>query len=168
MERIRISLPLFSKIGIFEQNNNVSVNILAIRGGKEKLYILRKAKFNNQIKRRTTNFILIVEDEKRHYIAIKNLSQLLASSNSEHQHKHYFCLNCLQGFQSEETKDKHFEYCVDHEAVRIDMLEENSFMRFHSGQYQFKVPFIIYADFEVILQSLEEGTDPNPLSSYKK
>ena len=81
-------------------------NILAIGGGKEKLYILRKAEFNNQ--RKTANLLPIVEDENRHYVAIKNLSQLLASSNSERQHKHYFCVNCIQGFQSENTKDKHF------------------------------------------------------------
>ena len=111
------------KIGINEQNN-VSVNILAIGGGKEKLYILRKAKFDNQ--KRTTNFILMVQEGKRHYVAIKNINQLLASSNSDHQHKHYFCLNCLQGLQSEETKDKHFKFCVDNKAVRIDIPEENS------------------------------------------
>ena len=44
-------------------------------------------------------------------------------------------------------ESKHFEYCVDHKVVRTDMPKENSFTRFHSGQYQFKVPFIIYADF---------------------
>ena len=38
-------------------------------------------------------------------------------------------------------------------------------MRFHSGQYQFKIPFVIYADFEMILQGLEEETDPDRLSS---
>ena len=36
------------------------------------------------------------------------------------------------------------------------MPEENSFVRFHSGQYQFKVLFAIYTDFKAILKSLEE------------
>ena len=45
------------------------------------------------------------------------------------------------------------------------MPQENSFTRFHSGQYQFKVPFVIYANFEVILQGSEEETDPDPQSS---
>ena len=48
------------------------------------------------------------------------------------------------------------------------MPQENSFMRFHSGQYHFKVPFVIYANFEAILQGLEEETDPDPLSSYMR
>ena len=34
------------------------------------------------------------------------------------------------------------------------MAEENSFMSFQNGQYQFKVPFAIYADFEAILGNL--------------
>ena len=68
---LEFPLPL-SKIGVFKQNNNVSVNVLAIGGEKKKLYILRKAKFDNQ--RRTTNLLLIANDKKRHYVTIKNLS----------------------------------------------------------------------------------------------
>ena len=102
------------------------------------------------------NLLLTANDEKKHYAAIKNLSRLLGSSNSRHGHQQHFCLNCLQGFQSEESRNKHYEYCADNEAVRIDMPEENSFVRFHSGQYQFKVPFAIYFDLEAILQEEEE------------
>ena len=135
--RLEFPLPL-RKISVFEQNKDISVNVLATGGGKEKLYIRRKAKLNSQ--RRTTNLLLIVEDEKRHYPTIKNLSQLLRSSNSEHHRQQYFSLNCLQGFPCKEPKNKHFQCCVDHEAVKTDIPEENSFLRFHSGQYQFKVP----------------------------
>ena len=48
------------------------------------------------------------------------------------------------------------------------MPQENSFMRFHSGQYQFKVPFVIYANLESILEGLEEETNSDPLSSYMR
>ena len=53
-------LITLSKISVFEWKNDVSVNILAIAG--EKLYILRKAKFDGQ---RTVNLLLIANDEKR-------------------------------------------------------------------------------------------------------
>ena len=78
----------------------------------------------------------------------------------------HFCLNCLQGFPSEESRNKHFECCIDNELVMTDMPQENSFMRFHSGQYQFKVPFIIHLYFETILQGSEEETDPDSPSPY--
>ena len=48
------------------------------------------------------------------------------------------------------------------------MPKENSFMRFHSGQYQVNVPFVIYTDFDVFLQGSEEETKPDPLSSYTR
>ena len=95
------------------------VNVLGIEGGKEKLYILRKAKFNGQ---RLANLLLIDQEGKKHYSVIKNLCQLLGSSN---EHRQQFFLNCLQGFHSEATRDKHYEYCIDNESVRIDMTEEN-------------------------------------------
>ena len=55
---------------------------------------------------------------------------MLGSSNSKHKSK---CLNCLQGFHSEESRDKHSIYCKDNEAVRIEMPEEGSFIEFHDG-----------------------------------
>ena len=99
--------------------------------------------------------------EKRHYMAIKSLSRLLGSSNSKHEHKQHFCLNCLQGFHSEESRDKHFEYCKDIEAVRIEMPKEGSFVEFHDGQKQIKVPFVMYADFEAILMVKMVHACPN-------
>ena len=81
---------------------------------------------------------------------VENLNQL-GSSNSSNGHRQHFCLNCLQGFHSKASRDKHYENYIDSKVVRIDMPEENSFVRFYSGQYQFKVPFDIYADFEVII-----------------
>ena len=123
------------KIKVFEQNNNVSVNVLTGGEGNKTLYILRKAKFDNQ--RRTANLLLIDGEGKKYYAMIKNLSQLLGSSNSSDGRQQHFFLNCLQGFSSKESKNKHFKYCVDHKAVRIDMPQESSFMGFHSGQYQF-------------------------------
>ena len=98
---------------------------------------------------------------------IKSLSRLLGSRNSKHKSKQYFCLNCLQGFHSEESRDKHYEYCKDNEAVKIEMPKPGSFMEFHDGQNQFKVLFVMYADFEAILRPVE-GPSPNPNKLYTK
>ena len=89
---------------------------------------------------------------KKHYTVIKSLSRLLGSSDSKDGHKQHFCINCLQGFHFEESRDKHFEYCEDNKTVRIDMPKEGSFIEFLNGQNQFKMPFAMYADFEAILK----------------
>ena len=73
----------------------------------------------------------------------------------------------MQGFHSEESRDNHFKYCKDNEAVRIEMPEEGSFVKFHDGQNQFKVPFVMYGDFKANLKPME-GPSPNPEGSYTK
>ena len=35
--------------------------------------------------------------------------------------------------------------------------EKEKWLKFHDGQYQFKVPFKLYADFESILKVVDEG-----------
>ena len=47
------------------------------------------------------------------------------------------------------------------------MPKEGSLVKFHDGHYQFKVPFIMYTDFEVILEPTEEPC-PSSESSYTK
>ena len=34
--------------------------------------------------------------------------------------------------------------------------EKEKWLKFHNGQYQFKVPFMLYADFESILKPVDE------------
>ena len=47
------------------------------------------------------------------------------------------------------------------------MPKEGSFVKFHDGQYQFKVSLIMYTDFGAILK-LIEGSTPNPEELYTK
>ena len=135
-----------------KKHNDIAVNVSGIK--EQRIYICRNSKHYGQ--KNVVNLLLIVNGEKRHYTAIKCLSRLLGSSNSKHKRKQHFCLNCLQGFHSEESRDKHFEYCKGNEAVRIEIPKEGSFVEFHDGQNQFKVPFTMYADFEAILKPTKE------------
>ena len=48
------------------------------------------------------------------------------------------------------------------------MPKEGSFVEFHDGQNQFKVPFIMYEDFEANLKPTEENVKYNPEKSYTK
>ena len=140
-----------NKIDEFEKNNDISVNVLGIK--KQKTYMCRKLKYNNR--KNIVNLLPIADGEKSHYASIKSLSRLLGGSNSKDGHKQNFCLNCLQCFHSEKSRDKHFEYCKDNEAVRIEMPKEGPFIEFHDGKNQFKVPFPMYADFEAILKPIK-------------
>ena len=148
----------FRDINKFERNNEIGVNILAVEN--KKTYICRKVKDYDRI----VNLMLIADVEnpnKKHYIAIKSLSRLLSKQNSKHKEAQHFCTNCLNGFESEIIRDEHYEYCRSKDSVRVEMPTKNPVVKYADGQYQFKVPFVIYADFESILVPLS-GAPNNP------
>ena len=117
---------------------------------------------------REINLLMVSEDGIWHYTAIKSLSRLLSSKNSNTKHKQHFCMNCLQGFTQESSRDQHQVYCEDNESVRVEMPKQGSTVEFNNGQNQFKVRFIMYADFESILEpmGLQGSGSPNPNRSY--
>ena len=112
---------------------------------------------------------MVSNGKKKHYTAIKSLSRLLSSENTRRKGKEYYCMNCLQGFYSVFSRNRHFEYCVDRDAVRVVMPSDNgkdNWLCYSSGDKQFKVPFIMYADFESILKPLKQlGVENNSNNS---
>ena len=75
-------------------------------------------------------------------------------------------MNCLQGFTQESSRDQHQVYCEDNKSVRVEMPKQGSTIEFKDGQNQFRVPFIMYADFESILEPMdpvEPGSPSQPI-----
>ena len=105
--------------------------------------------------------MLITDDNDKHYVAIKSLSKLLRSSNTRNEKAQHFCINFLQGFNEKKSRDEHLVCCRNNEAVRIEMPNKNSIVKYSDGQYQFKVPFLMYADFESILEPIQGANNPN-------
>ena len=99
--------------------------------------------------------MLITGNNRKHYVAIKSLSRLLSSQNTKHKGKEYFCMNCLQGFNEESSRDEHLDYCINNESVKVEMPHRNPIVQYSDGQFQFKVPFIMYADLESILEPIQ-------------
>ena len=76
-------------------------------------------------------------------------------------------MRCLNPFWCEQSLNKHREYCGKHEAVKINMPEEGTMLKFKNYYRREKVPFVIYADFESCIKSIHT-CDQNPESSYTK
>ena len=81
----RIRFPVFFKdISKFEFRNQISINLLATEG--KEIYICKKGgNFERAI-----NLMIISESNRKHYVAIKSLSRLLSSKNTNHKGKEYF------------------------------------------------------------------------------
>ena len=154
-----IEFPVsFTDVSKFKFRNRISINLLAIEG--KQIYICRKGGNHERI----INLMIISENNRKHYIAMKSLSRLLSSENTKHKGKEYFCMNCLQGFKEESSRNEHIDYCIDNESVKVEMPHKNPRVEFCDGQFQFKVPFIMYADFESILEPIQ-GPGNNPMIS---
>ena len=94
-----IGFPVSFRYKGFRVQEPISINILAVED--RQIYICRKG--GNY--ERMINLMLITESNRKHYVAIKSLSRLLSSQNTKHKGKEYFCMNCLQGFKEESTRN---------------------------------------------------------------
>ena len=156
-----INFPVSTKdISKFELRNRIGVNVLALDGKTP--YICRKGGDYDRV----ANLMIIEDGDKRHYGAIKSLGRLLSKMNSKHNPNQHFCTNCLQGFSDIASRDNHYTYCRSNESVRIEMPTKNPIVEYSNGQHQFKVPFIMYADFESILEPIQRAcSNPNQSST---
>ena len=147
-----VSIKSIDKV---EKNNpDIAVNVLF--SYKKNIYAARRSERNVKCKKQV-NLLMIVDGENRHYTAIKSISRLLKSLNATHKGAYHFCMNCLNGFWTASARDKHYEYCSSNGHVKVKMpTEKEKWLKFHDGQYQFKVPFVLHADFESILKPVDE------------
>ena len=102
------------------------------------------------------NLMLIESGEKQHYCFVKRVSALLYDQSKHRDTKHY-CMLCLTGFSREDLLENHKKYCngLNGRPTRIDMPKEKEKMVAFQNHYkQMKVPYVIYADFEVLVEKI--------------
>ena len=97
----------------FAFRDEIAINILAFEN--RKVYICRKGKEYDRV----ANLMLIMDQNRKHYVAIKSFKRLLSRQNNKHKESQHFCINYLQGFSEQKSRDDHYVYCRSNEAVRI-------------------------------------------------
>ena len=158
-----VSLKDISKFE--KQNPEISITVLGFNE-KDKVYPLHVSEY---IYNRKHNIILLLieRDGVKHYCLVKNPSRLLSKQVSAHKGGTHICFRCLNPFWSHKSLEKHWEYCKNHEAVKINMPEKGTILKFKHHDRSEKLPFIIYADTEALIKEMQ-NCDPNPLYSYTK
>ena len=148
-----------------KQNPEISITVLGFNE-KDKVYPLHVSEY---IYNRTHNIILLLieRDGVKHYCLVKNSSRLLSKQVSAHKGGTHICFRCLNPFWSHKSLEKHWEYCRNHEAVKINMPEKGTMLMFKHHERSERVPFIIYADTEALIKEMQ-NCDPNPQNSYTK
>ena len=148
-----------------KQNPEISITVLGFNE-KDKIHTLRSSDY---VYNRKHNVILLLieRDGVKHYCLVKNPSRLLSKQISAHKEGTHFCFRCLNPFWSHKSLEKHWEYCRNHEAVKINMPEKGTMLMFKHHELSEQVPFIIYADTEALIKEMQ-NCDPNPQNSYTK
>ncbi|XP_049769187.1 uncharacterized protein LOC126106833 [Schistocerca cancellata] len=88
-----------------------------------------------------------------HFYYIKNLSRLAHYSITRHNKSIVVCHRCLCYFHSKEKLDVHLTDCVQFKPVSSVMPSgDKQYVKFSNFRSKLKLPFIIYADTECMLE----------------
>ena len=148
----------------FEGKNNISVNVYGLDDDEElTVFPIRISDVVNA--RHHVDLLYISEEEIGHYVWIKDLSRLVRRQITRRENRIHICKYCLHGCSSRDILEKHMERCQLHGAQRIKMPKEGeNKLYFKKIECQLRLPFVIYADFESILQEkdVEQQTMNQP------
>ena len=134
-----------------EKQNSMRINVFGYENEQSFLIHISQEKFKDQM-----NLLLITEDENKHYILIKDFNAFMYDQ-TKHKNKKHFCMYCLQCFSSERILANHVNNCLmsnGNQAINMPKKSEN-ILRFNNFHKQLPVPFVIYADFEVITKKVQ-------------
>ena len=82
----------------------------------------------------------------------KKLSALIRGITSKHE-GNFYCLNCFHSIRTENKLRKHKNICENHDYCYVEMAkEDNEILKYNHGEKSMKIPVIICADLESLLE----------------
>ena len=164
-----ISFPTpLNEISKVETKNYLAINVFGWAGNR---VIVRRISPVENPNTQRINLMLITQDKQLHYCQIKSFNRLCYDQHNT-GHKVFFCERCPQGFSSQNVLKDHLSYCRGIKCRpenKIEMPKEcKNILKFENYQNQMKVPWIIYADFESLVEKIYGGKpDPSGSSTTK-
>ena len=85
---------------------------------------------------------------------MKSLSASLKGKSSNHV-GNFYCLNCFHSCRTKNRLKKLERVCNDHDYCYVEMSDEdNKILKYNHGKKSIRVPLIIYANLECLLQKM--------------
>ena len=111
---------------------------------------------------------MITDGKKCHYLVIKNLSRLLKGITSTHE-KYFYCINCFHSYRTKNKLESHKKICENHGYCRVELpTKDDNIIKYNHGEKSMKLPFVIYADLECLLEKMSIcENNPNESSTTK-
>ena len=84
----------------------------------------------------------------------KKLTRIIKRNNICHE-KDFYCLNCFHSYRTKNKLESHKKICGNHDYYHVEMpTKDNNNIKYNHGEKSMKVPFIIYADLECLLEKM--------------
>lgn len=149
-----LTFPItFSDIAVFEKNNPF-LNIY-VYGLKNNKTIVGPLYSTSNHKSKSIHLLFLENNTNTHYCLIIDLPRLVRNQITKHHGKLYFCETCLLFFPTRTQIDSHL--CG---GIATVLPEKGTFLKFKNYDRKQNVPYVIYADFETILEPIS-GEDFN-------
>ena len=135
----------------FELNNEIALNILYVPHNTRIIQVAYKSK-NNLTCDKQVILSMITDGEKWHYLTVLLLS---------------YCLNCFRLYRTRNKLEAHKKICENHNYCNVEMpTTDNNIIKYNAGEKSIKLPFVIYADLECLLEKMSTcQNNPNESST---
>ena len=119
----------------------------------KKIEIAYKSK-HNLTREKQVILLMINNGENWHYLIVKTLSRFLRGITSNHDGD-FYSLNCFHSYRTKNKLDAHKKICENYEYCHIEMpTKDNNIIKYSQGGKSIKLPFIVYADLECLLEKM--------------
>ena len=88
----------------------MALDILFIPNNTETIRVAYRSEYNHNRKKKVI-LLMIADGKKWHYLAITNLSALLAKKSSNHD-EDFYCLNCFNSYTTKNKLKEHEKYVI--------------------------------------------------------
>lgn len=146
----------FDQIDAFSERNDISIGLY---GYNRHVYPLL---LPERIRQRHVNLLYITDGTDSHYCYIKDLNALLFDRNF-HKNRKFYCQVCLRAFYFEDQHADHERFCqANRQKISVP---SSDFIVFDDYRKMIRKPYVIYADFECLLEPVSSAA-PSPSTSF--
>ena len=148
-----------------ELNNEIALNVLYVPHNTRKIQVADKSKQNLTCDKQVI-LLMITDGEKWHYLTVKNLPGLLRGITSSHK-EDFYCLNCFRSYRARNKLEIHKKICENHDYCIVEIpIKDNNIIKYNQGEKSIKLPFVVYADLECLLEKMSTcQNNPNESST---
>ena len=157
-----IEFPVTTKqYNKIEKQNEININVFGYEDKQSYPIYISKEKHEDHME-----LLLITKDENKHYVLIKDFNKFMFNQ-TKHKNKKHFCMHCLQCFSSDRVLKEHEDNCIQVNGTQAVKMpdKDNNILKYNNFHKQQAMPFVIYADFEAIIEKIS-SCKPNNDKSY--